>query len=135
MRQIAFGIVALLATVHAAPSAKFPSATVRNGTYSGVRSDTYDQDFFLGIPYAQQPVGDLRFTVPQSLNETWSGSHDAKEYSDICVGYGVSIYSILPATSHVAYRGLRRTLSGIRNQSLVLLSMLFEALQIGRAHV
>lgn len=88
MRELALGMVALLVTVHAAPSTKFPTATIRNGTYSGVRSDTYDQDFFLGIPYAQQPVGDLRFTVPQSLNETWNGSRDAKEYSDICVGYG-----------------------------------------------
>jgi len=103
MRELALGMVALLATVHAAPSAKFPTATIRNGTYSGVRSDTYDQDFFLGIPYAQQPVGDLRFTVPQSLNETWKGSRDAKEYSDICVGYGVSCSPTLPTTSHVTY--------------------------------
>ncbi|CAI7575320.1 unnamed protein product [Penicillium pancosmium] len=88
MIQLAFGIAILLATVHAAPSTKTPTATVRNGTYSGVHSSTYDQDFFLGIPYAQQPVGNLRFTVPQSLNESWDGVHDAKDYSDICVGYG-----------------------------------------------
>ena len=30
-----------------------PSVTVRNGTYSGVHSSEYDQDFFLGVPYAQ----------------------------------------------------------------------------------
>ncbi|KAJ5965745.1 hypothetical protein N7481_012459 [Penicillium waksmanii] len=88
MIQLALGIATLLATVHAAPSTKSPTATVRNGTYSGVHSSTYDQDFFLGIPYAQQPVGNLRFTVPQSLNEGWDGVHDAKDYSDICVGYG-----------------------------------------------
>ncbi|KAJ5396967.1 hypothetical protein N7509_005080 [Penicillium cosmopolitanum] len=88
MIQLALGIAILLATVHAAPSTKSPTATVRNGTYSGVHSSTYDQDFFLGIPYAQQPVGNLRFTVPQSLNESWDGVHDAKDYSDICVGYG-----------------------------------------------
>jgi triacylglycerol lipase len=93
MIQLALGIVTLLATVHAAPSTKSPTATVRNGTYSGVHSSTYDQDYFLGIPYAQQPVGDLRFTVPQSLNESWDGVHDAKDYSDICVGYGVGIPS------------------------------------------
>ena len=67
-----------------------PAATVRNGTYVGVHSSTYDQDFFLGMPYAQQPVGNLRFTVPQPLNESWDGTRDAKAYSDICVGYGVS---------------------------------------------
>ncbi|KAH2126355.1 hypothetical protein KXW34_004519 [Aspergillus fumigatus] len=40
------------------------------------------------MPYAQQPVGNLRFRVPQSLNESWEGERDAKKYSDICVGYG-----------------------------------------------
>ncbi|RAH49247.1 cholinesterase [Aspergillus brunneoviolaceus CBS 621.78] len=65
-----------------------PTAHVRNGTYVGVRNTDYEQDFFLGIPYAQQPVGDLRFRVPKSLNESWDGEREAKAYSDICVGYG-----------------------------------------------
>ncbi|KAF5858013.1 hypothetical protein ETB97_004978 [Aspergillus alliaceus] len=65
-----------------------PTARVRNGTYVGARNDHYQQDFFLGMPYAQQPVGDLRFTVPQPLNESWDRARNAKEYSDICVGYG-----------------------------------------------
>jgi hypothetical protein len=30
-----------------------PSATVKNGTYTGVYSAGYQQDFFLGMPYAQ----------------------------------------------------------------------------------
>jgi hypothetical protein len=30
-----------------------PVATVKNGSYSGVYNPTYQQDFFLGIPYAQ----------------------------------------------------------------------------------
>lgn len=30
-----------------------PVVTVKNGTYSGIYSDEYDQDFFLGMPYAQ----------------------------------------------------------------------------------
>lgn len=81
----------LTATVSAAAISRnqTPRARVLNGTYVGVRNEAYDQDFFLGIPYAQQPVGDLRFTIPQSLNETWHGERDAKEYSNICVGYGV----------------------------------------------
>lgn len=67
-----------------------PTAHVLNGTYAGVRNAHSRQDFFLGMPYAQQPVGDLRFTVPKSLGESWKGARHAKEYSDICVGYGVS---------------------------------------------
>ncbi|OOQ83694.1 cholinesterase [Penicillium brasilianum] len=89
MSTIALGLLAVWAVAHAAPTGNSaPTVTVRNGTYTGVHSTTYDQDFFLGMPYAQQPVGNLRFTVPQSLNESWNGARDAKEYSDICVGYG-----------------------------------------------
>ncbi|CEJ57416.1 Putative Carboxylesterase family protein [Penicillium brasilianum] len=89
MSTIALGLLAVWAVAHAAPTrTSAPTVTVRNGTYTGVHSTTYDQDFFLGMPYAQQPVGNLRFTVPQSLNESWDGIRDAKEYSDICVGYG-----------------------------------------------
>jgi cholinesterase len=95
MFAIATGFLAAWAVAHAAPSGKSaPTVTVRNGTYTGVHSISYGQDFFLGMPYAQQPVGNLRFTVPQSLNKSWDGSRDAKEYSDICVGYGVSPLSI-----------------------------------------
>lgn len=30
-----------------------PTVAVKNGTYSGIYSNEYDQDFFLGMPYAQ----------------------------------------------------------------------------------
>lgn len=30
-----------------------PQATVQNGTYTGVYSPEYDQEYFLGIPFAQ----------------------------------------------------------------------------------
>lgn len=33
--------------------ASAPVVAVKNGTYSGIHSDGYDQDFFLGMPYAQ----------------------------------------------------------------------------------
>ncbi|CAG7943335.1 unnamed protein product [Penicillium salamii] len=76
------------AAVSAAPTTRSPTVTVQNGTYTGAHVSTYNQDLFLGIPYAQQPVGNLRFRVPQSLNTSWDDARDAKEYSDICVGYG-----------------------------------------------
>ncbi|KAL4983318.1 Alpha/Beta hydrolase protein [Aspergillus falconensis] len=88
------GLSVLAATASALPgsvSPRFvssPTVTVKNGTYIGKHNANFNQDFFLGIPYAQQPVGNLRFAIPQSLNETWSRPRDAKEYSDICVGYG-----------------------------------------------
>ena len=58
-----------------------PTVMVKNGTYVGIHSSIYNQDFFLGIPYARPPIGDLRFRIPQSLNATWTGVRPANEYS------------------------------------------------------
>jgi carboxylesterase type B len=77
------------------PAPTAPTATVRNGTLQGVRSAEYEQDFFLGIPYAQPPLGNLRFSAPRSLNSRWPGTKDAVEYSPECVGYGVGPSSLL----------------------------------------
>jgi carboxylesterase type B len=72
------------------PSHSAPTATVRNGSLQGLYSAQYDQDFFLGIPYAQPPLESLRYNLPHSLNTSWSGIKDALAYSPECVGYGVS---------------------------------------------
>ncbi|KAF3402028.1 Lipase 1 [Penicillium rolfsii] len=64
-----------------------PSVTVVNGTYFGLHNTQYNQDIFLGMPFAQQPVGDLRLHVPQSLNTSWSLPRNATEYSPSCRGY------------------------------------------------
>jgi len=66
-----------------------PSVTIPNGTFVGLYNPTYDQDFFLGIPYAQPPLDGLRFNLPASLNTSFSEPQDAKAYSPQCVGYGV----------------------------------------------
>jgi carboxylesterase type B len=65
-----------------------PTAHVLNGTYTGIHSEEYNQDFFLGIPYAQPSVGDLRFRQAQPLNFSWSDPRNATSYSLECIGYG-----------------------------------------------
>lgn len=62
-------------------------ATTRNGTYQGRYLQGWDQDLFLGIPYAQPPVGELRFRWPQSLNTSFDDIHDASEYGYSCMQY------------------------------------------------
>ena len=82
-------LLALSAAACVSPSFKVPTARVKNGTIVGTHSTSYDQDFFLGLPFAQPPVGNLRFRQAQSLNTTWSGVREAKSYAKHCVGYGV----------------------------------------------
>lgn len=76
-------------TSYSASNSSTPTAVVKNGTISGRHSDTYNQDFFLGIPYAQPPVNELRFRNPQSLNTTFNSTLEATDYAHGCVGYGV----------------------------------------------
>ncbi|KAF2144742.1 uncharacterized protein K452DRAFT_222508 [Aplosporella prunicola CBS 121167] len=107
--------------VLSAPSASHvkkaaPSATVKNGTYTGVHSTSYKQDFFLGMPFAQPPVGDLRFRNPQSLNTTWDGAKSATAYSDTCVGYGSDQFGY-EVTEDCLYLNVVRP-SGYDNQKL-----------------
>ncbi|KAI0016313.1 alpha/beta-hydrolase [Xylariomycetidae sp. FL0641] len=72
----------VLAGNHSAPVAR-----TRNGTYEGRYLPTWDQDVFLGVPFAQPPVGQLRFRWPQSINESFDGVRNATEYGYSCMQY------------------------------------------------
>ncbi|KAH0283863.1 alpha/beta-hydrolase [Aureobasidium namibiae CBS 147.97] len=65
-----------------------PVVNLKNGSYYGVHNSQYNQDFFLGIPFAQPPVDELRFANPESVNSTWTGALPATNYAFECVGYG-----------------------------------------------
>ncbi|PYI00741.1 alpha/beta-hydrolase [Aspergillus sclerotiicarbonarius CBS 121057] len=71
-----------------AASLDHPTAKTLNGTYYGVHQPEWHQDYFMGIPYAQPPVGDNRFRPSQSLNTSWSGERNATELGYMCYGYG-----------------------------------------------
>ncbi|GAK66439.1 alpha/beta-hydrolase [Moesziomyces antarcticus] len=78
-----------------------PVVQVRNGSYAGITiapiaaeatlsgfGTNGTQEAFLGIPYAQQPVDELRFQRPRSLNQSWQDVRSAKRYSELCFGVG-----------------------------------------------
>lgn len=65
-----------------------PTATVLNGTYAGIYSPEYEEDYFLGMPFAQPPVGELHFRQARPPNTTWTGTKNATSYSPECYGFG-----------------------------------------------
>ena len=68
-------------------NATAPSAVVKNGTYLGKYVPEWQQDQFLGIPYAVPPLGALRFARPLSLNLSFSGVREATQYGFSCYQY------------------------------------------------
>jgi len=79
--------MALSAATTVVPMASSPVVETANGSYFGSYNSAYKQDHFLGIPYAQPPLGDLRFAPPRSLNSSWSGLRNATHYGLSCIGY------------------------------------------------
>lgn len=60
-----------LPSVSASKSAEFPLVETKNGLIEGFRSKPLGRNVlnFLGIPYAEPPVGELRFQKPQTITE------------------------------------------------------------------
>ncbi|KAI4594405.1 hypothetical protein KJ359_008429 [Pestalotiopsis sp. 9143b] len=104
-------------------AASAPTASTKNGTYLGRTNIYYNQDEFLGIPYAQPPVGDLRFRAPASLNESWSDERNATEYSPICVGYGSDSNYYVSSEDCLTINIVRP--SGFTNESLPMMVWLY----------
>jgi para-nitrobenzyl esterase len=82
MKNLLFGLVFCFSSVSAFAQDNFSfpvRATVEHGTLEGHYDTRTGIQRYLGIPYAQPPVGDLRWRAPQSLDE-WSGVRSAKAF-------------------------------------------------------
>ena len=82
---LTFGLLVLQPVVLAQP---VPVASTRNGTYQGLYLPTYNQDVFLGIPFANAP----RFGLPTTITTSWNGTRTAYEYGPNCPGSGTDNY-------------------------------------------
>ncbi|KAF7552859.1 hypothetical protein G7Z17_g4051 [Cylindrodendrum hubeiense] len=72
---------------HSGPVVKLSAGTVHGGKCSNAPTN-----IFQGIPYAQPPVGKLRFMPPQPLNGSYyGGSLDATKAPAICVQFPSSL--------------------------------------------
>ncbi|MET0391164.1 MAG: carboxylesterase/lipase family protein [Polyangiales bacterium] len=67
-----------------------PTVTVETGDLEGRWVDGRIRRF-AGIPYAQPPVGDLRFAAPQDADE-WDGVRDASNFGPRCAQPGSSTF-------------------------------------------
>ncbi|VDB95966.1 unnamed protein product [Peniophora sp. CBMAI 1063] len=79
MRSLSF--LLSLPHVFASPLAA-PVVDLDIGPFRGSISN--GTDVFLGIPYAQPPVGRLRFVAPQAITTKTSTIRDATQYGDAC---------------------------------------------------
>lgn len=66
-----------------------PTVKIVNGTLQGAKCPSNDVNSFLGIPYAQPPVGDLRFAPPQSYNQTFD-NRQAVQPPPACAQFNVA---------------------------------------------
>lgn len=97
LRTLSRGLVVVTACISLAWAGKHsspPIANVKNGTYVGLHNDFYDVDYFLGMPFAQAPAGELRLALPASLNTTF-GVRNATELGPGCIEFSVRNFNIL----------------------------------------
>ncbi|TEB38537.1 carotenoid ester lipase [Coprinellus micaceus] len=73
-----------------------PNATLGNATVTGLQNGTLDK--FLGIPFANPPVGDLRFRLPVNIS-SYNQSFDATQYGFTCVAQNSTASSNLVKTA------------------------------------
>ncbi|KAI0067181.1 alpha/beta-hydrolase [Artomyces pyxidatus] len=73
---------AFLALTNGAVAAAAPQVKLNIGTFSGVTTNGTDR--WLGIPYAQPPVGSLRFKAPVPIVTPFQGVQDALQFGNAC---------------------------------------------------
>lgn len=76
-------VASSLAIARAAPTVTIPAGTLQGTTCSNGASA------FLSIPFAEPPVGSLRWTPPQAYNQTFPASgYNATTKGAVCIQFG-----------------------------------------------
>ncbi|KAL0484981.1 pnbA [Acrasis kona] len=75
-----FRIVFIIVLLTCVSASQKLNVRTKSGLVSGIKDSAY---MFYGIPYAQPPIGSLRFRSPQSVS-SWDGVLDAGKPGSIC---------------------------------------------------
>lgn len=87
--------------VLAAPTT-LPTITTSSGTYSGSVNLDAEVEFYLGIRYAQPPLGSLRFAAPVPITTPPTGTQDGTNFGNACAQQ-VRFFFLLATTSNSNY--------------------------------
>lgn len=82
MSMVSLLAAAVLMISPAGPADPMPRAAVEQGVLVGREADGVRA--FKGVPYAQPPVGDLRWRAPRRA-EPWAGERDAGQVGALCI--------------------------------------------------
>lgn len=78
-------ILAVLITATSAAVVK-----TSNGTVQGGRCTNTGSNYFLSIPFADPPVGELRYQTPQPLSRSYNGTLDGTKQAPSCYQFGTT---------------------------------------------
>ena len=111
----------LLSTISHAHAQSPPSAHILNGTVRGRYLPDFDQDLFLGIPFARAP----RLDNPTPINASWTAALEASSYGPTCYGLGSNILLNLTQSEDCLNLNIIRPAGAAPNASLPVLFWIY----------
>ena len=80
--------------------AEYLIVTTKRGQVRGRKENTADEDLgvFLGIPFAQPPIGNLRFQKPVEINNS-EDIRDALNLPNSCFQFNDTSFKLIPGMS------------------------------------
>jgi para-nitrobenzyl esterase len=74
----------LIACVAPAAAIEYSEVEVENGKLRGLMSNSGKSRFFKGIPFAEPPVGNNRWSAPVPISTQWLETRDATQFKSDC---------------------------------------------------
>lgn len=85
---------ALAAAASSSLSVTVEAGTIKGGTCASGKNSIY----FKGIPFAEPPVGHLRFEPPKPRGKYHNGEYDASSPAPVCIQFGRTFAAQGPAS-------------------------------------